>query len=103
MQASNRTSKPPVKRPERTRGACSPQPGSCDRAHESLVSAEPQTDERVLAEPPTADGLKVTVRVIPLPESESNPLRARQFAVIVDLLRRAVETQAEELNDSHLE
>jgi hypothetical protein len=43
----------------------------------------------VLSEPPTADGLTVTVRVIPLPEVESNPLRARQLAVIVGLLRRA--------------
>lgn len=45
--------------------------------------------ERVLVEPAIADGLKVTVRLIAIPEAESNPLRARQLAVIVDLLRRA--------------
>jgi hypothetical protein len=39
-----------------------------------------------LVEPPTTDGLMVTVRLIPMPEAESKPLRARQLAVIVDLL-----------------
>jgi hypothetical protein len=101
MQASNRTSKPAAKRAAPRRGVCSPQPDSCGQPHEPPVSAEPQADERVLAEPPTADGLAVTVRLIPLPDHESNPLRARQLAVIVDLLRRAAETQAGGPNDSH--
>jgi hypothetical protein len=41
------------------------------------------------ADPASTDGLKVTIRVIPLSEAESNPLRAQQLAVIVNLLRRA--------------
>jgi hypothetical protein len=54
------------------------------------MPADPsQGSERVLVEPPIADGLAVTVRIVPLSEAESNPLRARQLAVIVDLLRRA--------------
>jgi hypothetical protein len=52
-----------------------------------------------LVEPPTADGLAVTVRIIPLPEAESNPLRARQLAVIVDLLRRATAEAKQEKAD----
>lgn len=48
-----------------------------------------------LPEPPTADGLAVTVRVVPLPDHESNPLRARQLAVILDLLRSAASEAAE--------
>jgi hypothetical protein len=40
-------------------------------------------------------GLKVKIRVVPLPDSESNPLRARQLAVIVSLLRRAAAEGAE--------
>jgi hypothetical protein len=99
MQASNRTPRPAAKRAARKRGApCPPQPLSCGQEHEPPITAEPRGDERVLAEPPTADGLAVTVRVIPLPDHESNPLRARQLAVIVDLLRRAAETQAERAN-----
>jgi hypothetical protein len=50
--------------------------------------------ERVLIGPLTADGLKVAVRVIPLPEAESDSLRARQLTVIVDLLRRATARSA---------
>jgi hypothetical protein len=46
-------------------------------------------DECVLVEPATADGLEVRVRLIAIPEAESNPLRARQLGVIVDLLRCA--------------
>jgi hypothetical protein len=34
-------------------------------------------------------GLKVTIRVVPLKDPELSHLRARQFAVIVDLLQRA--------------
>jgi hypothetical protein len=51
----------------------------------------PPGEEQVLSEPPTADGLSVTVRVIPLSDHESSPLRARQLAVIVDLLRSATQ------------
>lgn len=53
----------------------------------------PPGGEQVLAEPPTADGLSVTVRVVPLSDHESSPLRARQLAVIVDLLRSAAQQQ----------
>jgi hypothetical protein len=51
----------------------------------------PPGGEQVLSEPPTADGLSVTVRVVPLSDHESSPLRARQLAVIVDLLRSAAQ------------
>jgi hypothetical protein len=33
--------------------------------------------------------LQVTIRVAPLADPESNPLRAQQLTVIVNLLRRA--------------
>jgi hypothetical protein len=39
--------------------------------------------------PDSSDGLKLIVKVIPLPDPDSNPLRAQQLAVIVKLLRRA--------------
>ena len=51
--------------------------------------SHPTSNTTELLEPPTADGLAVTVRVVPLPDHDSNPLRARQLAVIVDLLRCA--------------
>jgi hypothetical protein len=35
----------------------------------------PPGGEQVLSEPPTADGLSVTVRVVPLSDHESSPLR----------------------------
>lgn len=76
MTASNRP-RTPIARPQ------VPRRPSCVPARHSRDA------EHVLVEPPTADGLRVTVRVIPLPESASNPLRARQLAVTVDLLRRA--------------
>jgi hypothetical protein len=41
------------------------------------------------AERRSAQGLTVTIRAIPLPDPQTNPLRARQLAVIVDLLRSA--------------
>jgi hypothetical protein len=47
-------------------------------------------------EPSVSDGLKVTTRIIPLPDPESNPLRARQLAVIVDLLQCAASEAAEQ-------
>jgi hypothetical protein len=63
-----------------------------------LPASHSRDGERVLVEPATADGLKVTVRLIAIPEAESNPLRARQLAVIVDLLRRATaEAEREKL------
>ncbi len=49
------------------------------------------------AEPRPAEGLKVTIRVIPLPDSDANPLRARQLAVIVNLLRRAAAEAGEQV------
>ncbi len=79
MRASNRTWKQPVSR----------------AAQRSAKCERPANGERVFLEPPTVDGLKVTVRVIPLPEPESNALRARQLAVIVDLLRHAAAKAAE--------
>lgn len=39
--------------------------------------------------PGPSDVLRVTIRVTPLADPESNPLRAQQLAVIVNLLRRA--------------
>lgn len=88
MTASNRPRRPAARRQVPRRPVCLP--------------AAPRTlrwqdGERVLIEPPTTNGLKVTVRVIPLPEAENNPLRARQLAVIVDLLRRAT-AEAEQEN-----
>ncbi len=41
------------------------------------------------ADPRLAEELTVTIRATPLPNPETNPLRAQQLAVIVDLLRRA--------------
>jgi hypothetical protein len=88
MDAATRTRKTPATgRRAPRRPACStaastratPSPTSSDRAHESSSS----------------DGLKVTIKVIQLPDSESNPLRARQLAVIVSLLRRAAAEAAE--------
>ncbi len=76
MTASNRPRTPVARKPVARRPACVP-------------ARRPRDGERVLVEPTTADGLAVTVRIIPLAEGESNPLRARQLAVIVDLLRRA--------------
>ena len=64
------------------------------------VAPRPEGAYTELAEPPTADGLHVTVRVIPLPDPESNPLRARQLAVIVDLLRQAAAKAAESATPS---
>ncbi|MGH2904716.1 MAG: hypothetical protein ACRDK7_14200 [Solirubrobacteraceae bacterium] len=89
MKASNRTSTPTAQRPARKRGDCSPQRGRSRQAHEPPGCGEPESRERVPAGPPAADGLALTVRVVPLPDHERNPLRARQLAVIVDLLRRA--------------
>lgn len=99
MRASKRTSKPAAKHAPRKRGACSPHLAS----REPPTSAKPQTSDAVLVEPPTADGVAVTVRVIPLPDHESNPLRARQLAVIVDLLRRAAEMTAGGVDDRYPE
>lgn len=82
MTASNRPRTSVARKPIPRRPTCLP--ARC-----------PRDGERVLVEPPTADGLAVTVRLIPLAEGESNPLRARQLAVIVDLLRRAT-TEAEQ-------
>lgn len=76
MTASNRPRTPVARQQVPRRPACVPAGHSRD-------------GKGALVEPPTADGLAVTVRIIPLPEAESNPLRARQLAVIVDLLRRA--------------
>lgn len=96
MKASNRTRTPTAQRPARKRGDCPPQPSRRRAAPEPPVSEQPAASEQVLAEPPTTDGLAVTVRVIPLPDHESNPLRARQLAVIVDLLRRAAAEREEQ-------
>ena len=57
--------------------------------------SHPTADTTELLEPPTADGLTVTVHVVPLPDHKINPLRARQLAVIVDLLRCAASEGAE--------
>lgn len=83
MDASNRARKPP-RQTARRQADCSPRAISRRAAPGPSVSrAGPP------AESPRSGGLKVTIRVIPLKDPESNPLRARQLAVIVDLLRRA--------------
>jgi len=71
MDTSNRARKQPTARRAPRRPDCSPPRG--DRA----------TDARA------AEELTVTIRAIPLPNADTNPLRAQQLAVIVDLLRRA--------------
>jgi hypothetical protein len=48
-----------------------------------------------MADARPGEGLTVTIRAIPLPNSETNPLRALQLAVIVGLLRRAAAEVAE--------
>lgn len=67
----------------------------CSRGAVSRPVATPKTDHPGTAQPPTQDRLKVTIQVIPLPDYESNPLRARQLAVILDLLRSAASEAAE--------
>lgn len=47
------------------------------------------------ADPRPPEELTVAIRATPLPDPETNPLRARQLAVIVDLLRRAAAEAAE--------
>lgn len=83
MDASNRPRRQTTPRRSRRRPDCSP-PASRRRA-------AARGPARCLgpAEPSVSGGLKVTIRVVPLPDPESNPLRARQLAVIVSLLRRA--------------
>jgi hypothetical protein len=71
MDASNRARKRPTARRAPRRPGCSPPRG--DRASGAQE----------------AEGLTVTIRAIPLPNPDTNPLRAQQLAVIVDLLRRA--------------
>ena len=88
MTASNRARRPIARRQVPRRPACLPAASPTPRA--------PRDSARVLVEPPTTDGLMVTVRLIPMPEAESNPLRARQLAVIVDLLRRATAEAGQE-------
>lgn len=95
MDASNRVGKRregPSKAQRRPGGPRRPAP----RDNGTPVSQQSADGEQVLVEPPTADSLMVTVRVIPLPDPETNPLRARQLAVIVDLLRRAAAKAVEE-------
>jgi hypothetical protein len=60
------------------------------------IDGTPATGRRAPRRPAcSSDGLKVTIKVIRLPDPESNPLRARQLAVIVNLLRRAAAEVAE--------
>lgn len=84
MDASNRPRRQTAPRRSRRRPDCSP-PGNRRRA----VARGP-------AEPSVSGGLTVTIRIIPLQDPESNPLRARQLAVIVNLLRRAAAEGAEQ-------
>jgi hypothetical protein len=88
MDASNRPRRPAPRR-SRRRPDCSP-PTSRRRAVAIGPACCPGP-----AEPSVSGSLKVTIQVIPLPDPESNPLRARQLAVIVDLLRRAASEAAE--------
>lgn len=81
MTASNRVRKPIASRQVSRRPACLPA--------SSAESPGSRGGKRALVEPASTNGLKVTIRVIPLSEPESNPLRAQQLAVIVALLRRA--------------
>lgn len=90
MDASNRLRRQTAPRCSRRRPDCSPL-ASRRRAVARGPACCPGP-----AEPSVSGGLKVTIRIIPLPDSESNPLRARQLAVIVNLLRRAAGEGAEQ-------
>ena len=83
MDASNRPRRQTAPLCARRRPDCSP-PGKHRRAVARGSACCPGP-----AEPSVSGGLKVTIQVIPLPDPESNPLRTRQLAVIVNLLRRA--------------
>jgi hypothetical protein len=89
MAASNRTRPVSAARGTSRRPACSPPA--------STPATQPPAEASLDAEGPRASGgLQVTIRVIPLPDPESNPLRARQLVVIVNLLRRAAAEAAEQ-------
>jgi hypothetical protein len=77
MDASNRVRKQPAGRGAPRRPDCSP----------------PRVGGT--ADPRPEEGLTVAIRATPLPDPQTNPLRARQLAVIVNLLRRAAAEAAE--------
>jgi hypothetical protein len=76
MEPSNRPRKQPTARGASRRPDCSSPPVG--------GPADPRPPEE----------LTVAIRAVPLPDPETNPLRARQLGVIVDLLRRAAAAAA---------
>jgi len=92
MATSNRTRKAPAPgRRAQRRPACVPAATTCTTPNPA--GSEPSR------KPPSSGGLKVTIRVTSLPDPESNPLRAQQLAVIVNLLRRAATEAAGRVSD----
>jgi hypothetical protein len=71
MDTSKRTHK------ARTGGTRAPRRPDCSGARATTGEAS------------SSDALKLTVRITPLTDPESNPLRVQQLTVIVKLLRRA--------------
>jgi hypothetical protein len=90
MDASNRPRRQTAPRRPRRRPDCSPPTSRCRAVARGPACPGP-------TEPSVSDGLKVTIRIISLPDPESNPLRARQLAVIVDLLQCAASEAAERM------
>jgi hypothetical protein len=85
MDASNRARKQPAGRGAPRRPNCS-RGSSRAQAAQSRLAAGTDT----IAEPRQADGgLALTVTVVPLESPATNPLRAQQLAVIVELLQQA--------------
>jgi hypothetical protein len=85
MESSKRSRKQPA-----VRGA--PRRPNCSRGSSGTQAAQrrPAADTDTIAEPQQADrGLALTVTVVPLESPATNPLRARQLAVIVELLQQA--------------
>jgi hypothetical protein len=85
MDASNRASQQPAPRYARRRADCSPAGSRPPRSRGSTNCG------RQAAEP-----LTVIFRVVPLEGPDAEKIRARQLAVIVRLLRRAIEAQTTE-------
>ncbi len=84
MDASNRASQQPAPGHARRRPDCSPATSKPPRSRGSTNCG------RQAAEP-----LTVVFRVVPLEGPDTEKLRKRQLAMIVRLLRRAIESKAE--------
>lgn len=84
MAASNPTRNRQAKAPPRRRRGCSAHAGNREGAHAPRLSSRraPAANQR-------SDRIDVTITVTPLENHETNPLRAQQLAVIVELLQCA--------------